>query len=254
MGRETAAAPPRGVQSMVGFNVPEAPSAGAIPGAAGAAGAPPPKGGVTKKPRPKRIRRPKPKKEEKIRIALEAAKFDEGDLGSVPPPVVADDATAGKGKEKEAAKDEEEKDAADSSDDDEDADVDEAHEEALAEGRAAGLEFSKELYDSLTKEQLARYELYRRSALGRRTVNRVMASVVGATVPHQPTIVMAGLAKMMVGELIERARKVGSQMGHVGPVRPVHIREAYRQLRETRAPVNEFPLTTMRRGPPPLFR
>ncbi len=66
---------------------------------------------------------------------------------------------------------------------------------------------------------------------------------------------MSGLAKMLVGELTERARTVSARMGHVGPVRPAHIREAYRQLRATRAPTNEFPVTTASRAPlPGLFR
>ena len=161
--------------------------------------------GVNKK-QMKRNRRPKPDQDARIKAALAAARFDEGDLGEAPlappPPLedeqVGNDEGEGKGKAAEkdtVVEDEDEDDKGGkgegegaSSEEDDEAEVDAADEEALAEGRAAGVEFSKELYESLTKEQLARYELYRRSALGRSGVRKVMQSVLMGNVAHQPTI------------------------------------------------------------------
>ncbi|CAI7868182.1 unnamed protein product [Closterium sp. NIES-54] len=104
----------------------------------------------------------------------------------------------------------------------------------------------RELLDRFTPEQMNRYEAYRRSGFKQASMRRLVHGVAGTTVSPQLGIVMSGVAKLMVGELVETARLVMGERGDEGPIRPTHIREAYRRLKmEKRVPV---------RSRPPLFR
>eukprot|EP00850_Spirogloea_muscicola_P008287 SM000044S15934 [mRNA] locus=s44:157888:158803:+ [translate_table: standard] len=82
-----------------------------------------------------------------------------------------------------------------------------------------------------TPEQMNRYECFRRSGFQRANMKRLVQAVAGTNVNLQVAIVMSGIAKMFVGELVETGRIVMSERGESGPIRPCHIREAYRRLR-----------------------
>lgn len=82
-----------------------------------------------------------------------------------------------------------------------------------------------------TPEQMRRYECYRRSGFQKATMRRLLQSVAGCPVSVPMTIVMSGIAKMFVGELVETGRVVMTERKDSGPVRPCHIREAYRRLK-----------------------
>ncbi len=58
-----------------------------------------------------------------------------------------------------------------------------------------------------------------------------MQSVCGSPVNVKMAIVMAGITKVFVGEIVETARTAMEEWGETGPIRPRHIREAYRRLR-----------------------
>ncbi|KAD6453129.1 hypothetical protein E3N88_07834 [Mikania micrantha] len=45
------------------------------------------------------------------------------------------------------------------------------------------------------------------------------------------TIVVSGIAKIFVGELVETAKVVMRERKESGPIRPCHVREAYRRLK-----------------------
>jgi len=62
-----------------------------------------------------------------------------------------------------------------------------------------------------------------------------MQSVTNSAISQTITIVMAGIAKVYVGELVESARTIMEEWGEEGPLRPKHIREAYRRLKQTGA-------------------
>ncbi|CAI5479452.1 unnamed protein product [Closterium sp. Yama58-4] len=116
----------------------------------------------------------------------------------------------------------------------------------VAEGAGADSAEPGGLLDRFTPEQMNRYEAYRRSGFKQASMRRLVHGVAGSTVSPQLGIVMAGVAKLMVGELVETARLVMGERGDEGPIRPTHIREAYRRLKmEKRVPV---------RSRPPLFR
>jgi len=51
-------------------------------------------------------------------------------------------------------------------------------------------------------------------------------------VPPNIAIVIAGFAKVFVGEIVERAREVQTLQGDEGPLKPEHLREAWRLYQE----------------------
>merc|ERR1711916_418714 len=88
-----------------------------------------------------------------------------------------------------------------------------------------------------TPEQSRRYEAYRRSTLSKQSVKKVMQHVAGKStkVTANSVMVMAGIAKVMGGQIVEEACIVQEEWKEVGnndPLLPKHIREAVRRLTE----------------------
>ncbi|KAL5220104.1 hypothetical protein ABZP36_024817 [Zizania latifolia] len=103
------------------------------------------------------------------------------------------------------------------------------------------------ILSQFTEGQMNRYESFRRSGFQKSNMKKLLASITGSQKISVPTtIVVSGIAKMFVGELIETARIVMTERKDSGPIRPCHIREAYRRLKlEGKIP---------RRTVPRLFR
>ncbi|KAE8678838.1 Transcription initiation factor TFIID subunit 11b [Hibiscus syriacus] len=88
------------------------------------------------------------------------------------------------------------------------------------------------ILSQFTEDQMSRYESFRRSALQKSNMRRLLVSITGSQKISLPmTIVVCGIAKMFVGELVEKARMVMTERKESGPIRPCHIREAYRRLK-----------------------
>jgi transcription initiation factor TFIID subunit 11 len=88
----------------------------------------------------------------------------------------------------------------------------------------------RHLLASFTPEQLERYECFRRSTLNRKTVRKVVGVVTGNGPKEAALIVIAGLAKTFVGDLVEEGLRVQAEREEEGPLRPSHVREAHRRL------------------------
>ncbi|GLJ50334.1 hypothetical protein SUGI_1072260 [Cryptomeria japonica] len=82
-----------------------------------------------------------------------------------------------------------------------------------------------------TPEQMERYESFRRSGFQKANMRRLLQNIAGCPVSMPMTIVMSGVAKMFVGELVETGRMVMTERNESGPIRPCHLREAYRRLK-----------------------
>ncbi|GAV71286.1 TAFII28 domain-containing protein [Cephalotus follicularis] len=88
------------------------------------------------------------------------------------------------------------------------------------------------ILSQFTEYQMSRYESFRRSALQKSNMRRLLVSVTRSQKISLPmTIVVCGIAKMFVGELVEMARIVMTERKESGCIRPCHIREAYRRLK-----------------------
>ena len=94
------------------------------------------------------------------------------------------------------------------------------------------------LVSQFTEDQLDRYAMYRRAALPKTTVKKIMQTITGSSVGHNVVIAMAGIAKVFAGEVIEEALSSSEALWETGPgsapgsaVRPKHLREAVRKMR-----------------------
>jgi len=106
------------------------------------------------------------------------------------------------------------------------------------------------LEEAFTDDELKRFEAARRCALNVKEVKRTMSLVLGkdakgsakravgsGTAPSSIEVddktasLMAGLTKMYLAELIERACVVSAERGGALCIQPRHIREAYRRLK-----------------------
>ncbi|KAK9266403.1 hypothetical protein L1049_014077 [Liquidambar formosana] len=99
------------------------------------------------------------------------------------------------------------------------------------------------ILSQFTEEQMSRYESFRRSGFQKANMKKLLGSIIGSQKISVPmTIVVSGIAKMFVGELVETARMVMTERKESGPIRPCHIREAYRRLKlEGKVPKRSVP-------------
>ncbi|XP_078165229.1 uncharacterized protein LOC144559935 [Carex rostrata] len=88
------------------------------------------------------------------------------------------------------------------------------------------------ILSSFTKEQMSRYEAFRRSAIPKTEIKKILTRIIGVQQGNADiNIVVSALAKMFVGDLVETARVVMAERKDSGPIRPCHIRESYRRLK-----------------------
>ncbi|KAI9598989.1 hTAFII28-like protein conserved region-domain-containing protein [Syncephalis fuscata] len=106
------------------------------------------------------------------------------------------------------------------------------------------------LMSVFSEDQLQRYEVYRRSALSKSAVRKLVASILQQTISPTMAFVVAGFTKVFVGEIVEIARDVMEEAGQAGSLRPEHLREALRRYKSVRGTP---PCAIYRRRPPANF-
>jgi len=117
---------------------------------------------------------------------------------------------------------------ADGSSDDEEDEEDIDEEQLENPGKK---EHAASLVKQFSQEQMNRHESYKRSAFQKSSIKRYMASTSGAKINQNTVIVMAGITKIFVGEVVEAAKEVMEEWGETGPIKPAHIREAYQRMK-----------------------
>ena len=108
-------------------------------------------------------------------------------------------------------------------DDAEDAELQERLERRRRERESRLSEMYAEFAAVATDEQVARFEQYKRSRLPRAAMRKLMSGACGAS-NERCGIVLASLAKMFVGELVEGARERMTAAGERGRPRAAHRR------------------------------
>ena len=85
---------------------------------------------------------------------------------------------------------------------------------------------------------MARYEAYRRAGLSKPIIKKFLQSSVGSSIQASTVIVVAGAAKVFIGEIIESALEIAKSQGDTGSLQPGHLREAYRLYKNAREKSN----------------
>ncbi|KAJ7725625.1 TAFII28-domain-containing protein [Mycena maculata] len=88
------------------------------------------------------------------------------------------------------------------------------------------------LMENLSPAQYERFEAYRRHALPKQAVRKVIQQAAGLQVSLPVAQIVAGFSKVFVGEIVEKARAVQARRGDTGPLSPDHLREAYRMYQD----------------------
>ncbi|KAI9298171.1 TAFII28-domain-containing protein [Neoconidiobolus thromboides FSU 785] len=102
------------------------------------------------------------------------------------------------------------------------------------------------LIEAFDPEQLKRYEVFRRAALNKGTVKKVVSSMINQPFAQNLSMVVAGFSKVFIGEIVELALEVQKEwdqneivtnalqgkpfnIPRKSPLLPEHLREAYRR-------------------------
>ena len=82
----------------------------------------------------------------------------------------------------------------------------------------------------MSERQLDRYAAFRRSKLEKRNLRRLVATATGKVMNGDALIIMAGVSKMHIGEVVEKARELAEKRGNYGPLLPQDIRAAFAEV------------------------
>eukprot|EP00981_Chlorochromonas_danica_P011643 scaffold4174_cov182-Ochromonas_danica.AAC.3 len=95
--------------------------------------------------------------------------------------------------------------------------------------------YIKSVLDSMTEEELTRFEFFTRSHLSRQKVREVMTDFFASqnstiNISEEMVIVVSGLAKQFIGELTDTASDIRKEERQFDRLQVHHIKEAYRWL------------------------
>ncbi|KAJ3046394.1 transcription initiation factor TFIID subunit 11 [Rhizophlyctis rosea] len=85
------------------------------------------------------------------------------------------------------------------------------------------------LMRTFTPEQSARWSAYRQGKFSKESVKKLFGNMMGKPIPDNGAIIAGSCGKMFVGQITEIACEVMKEWGDDGPIRPDHLREAFRR-------------------------
>lgn len=91
----------------------------------------------------------------------------------------------------------------------------------------------QKIIDNMTPEELHRYEDFRRAGFNKNGIRKYVNHILGQSCNINFIISVCGIAKVFVGEMVEKALEVQKELNETGPLKPSHIHEAYRRLYNT---------------------
>jgi transcription initiation factor TFIID subunit 11 len=90
---------------------------------------------------------------------------------------------------------------------------------------------TQKILSQLTPTQNKRYENYKRSRFLKSKMKSIMSQYIpGVTINESMGVVMCGISKLFVGDLVEYSKIIMRENNEEGAIQPHHIREAYRRL------------------------
>ena len=80
--------------------------------------------------------------------------------------------------------------------------------------------------DSMTEQELTRFEFFSRSHLPRDKVKLIMSDIIGnkSNVSDEMVIIVAGLTKMFIGDVVDLAVDISKELKITEGIRPDQIR------------------------------
>ncbi|KAI5171281.1 transcription initiation factor TFIID subunit 11 [Nematocida sp. LUAm3] len=112
-------------------------------------------------------------------------------------------------------------------------DEDDPREETSEEEIQSGL--------NLNEEELSRYGAFRGAGFNKPGIRKFVTQILNQTCNPNFTIVLSGIAKVFVSELIEGAKEVQSEWNNTGELLPSHVHESYRRLCHKIPNMQRFP-------------
>ncbi|KAM0678429.1 transcription initiation factor TFIID subunit 11 [Binucleata daphniae] len=91
----------------------------------------------------------------------------------------------------------------------------------------------QKIIDNMTPEELHRYEDFRRAGFNKNGIRKFVNNILGQSCNINFIISVSGIAKVFVGEMVEKALEIQKELNESGPLKPSHIHEAYRRLYKT---------------------
>ncbi|TPX63823.1 hypothetical protein SpCBS45565_g06345 [Spizellomyces sp. 'palustris'] len=114
---------------------------------------------------------------------------------------------------------------------------DDIEDELLHPRKGVDKEAERALLATFTQEQVQRYEVFRRAHFQKGGMKKFLQGLLGQNVAESSAIVVAGAAKLFVGEMTEKAREIMEEWGDTGGIQPEHLREAYRRYKHDPASI-----------------
>lgn len=107
-----------------------------------------------------------------------------------------------------------------------------------------------------TEEELDRFEHYRRSHISRIEIGKLLRDIIPPEHPitHETLIVVGGLAKLYVGDLVRLARRDMDARSETGPITPQQYVVAARKLQQEIVPCVGDRTRPRLDGPPIITR
>lgn len=91
----------------------------------------------------------------------------------------------------------------------------------------------KYILENFTPAQMHRYETFRRVGFSRSVIKKTMQTILGHAPNPNSVIIMAGIAKVFAGEIVEGALEVAREWNEQSgaPLLPSHLMEAHRRMK-----------------------
>lgn len=109
------------------------------------------------------------------------------------------------------------------------------------------------LLSNFSEDQMSRYEAFRRANLNRTGIKKLANAVLNQSITGNVAVTLSGLAKVFVGELVEKAREVEKQMDREFLAAQANSAKRKREDGSEETPVNGEDEQTQQQPPPPLL-